>query len=68
MHGARACMVEMKEHKVNDEAAWRLVRNSSEIKVQVSGLERGVYYAFRVRAVLAAGVTPYSQSVQGMAA
>lgn len=67
IHGARCYTVEIKERDLNEEAAWLIV-TTSEAKLQLRGLEPGVYHTFRVRAVLAAGVSPYSQSVVGMAA
>jgi hypothetical protein len=67
IHGARVYVVEMKQRDLNEEAPWQHV-NTSEAKLQVRGLEPGVYHTFRVRAVLAAGVSPYSQLVVGMAA
>ena len=67
LHGARAYAVEVRPSDRNEEGAWRIVM-CNEAKVEVHGLEPGVYHTFRVRAHFAAGTTPYSQSVVCMAA
>lgn len=68
MHGARLYIVEVKEGDINDTSGWRLLKMISEAKLHLEGLEPGVYYGLRVRASFAAGLSPYSNCVRGMAA
>ncbi len=68
MHGARYYTVEVKEGDINDSSGWRVLKRSTVAKLHIVGLECGVYYGMRVRASFAAGQSPYSNCVRGMAA
>lgn len=65
VRGAKVYEVDCKEH--TDAAPWERVKSITRSKMTVTGLESGKTYAFRVRAVGAAGEGPWSDETVKMA-
>lgn len=64
--GAKSYIIECREHNVPG-APWQQIKISTKAKVEVMNLTPGKEYAFRVRAVGAAGEGPWSDETVKMA-
>lgn len=67
MHGARCYHVMLSLDGSDDPDSWRIVGTPSRAKMRLHDLEPGRYHWFKVRALSAAGMSPVSQVVRGMA-
>jgi hypothetical protein len=66
VHGANSYVVECRQHD-NAASAWALAKIVTAARLKLDGLTPGTVYAFRVKAVGAAGEGPWSDETVKMA-